>query len=474
MPFVEHLITAGVLVDPTPLTRPLRQHDLADALAAVDTTQLSASARATVQRLLEEWRPGPPGTRYRAEGSAGASAATHTVRDPLHLDRGLNPARTDERAFGKLGFDIQLGFGPVVAVSHPVLDTRLGSDPEWYASVDNATRFEEAYVSGQWRWGELFFGILDRNWGPSAVDGVLLSSDPYSMDHFASMFGTRRVQLQTVVTQLDTRINASGDPVNRFMVWNRLWIHPHGPWTLALWAAGVFQGVGRTLEPWFLNPASVIYYRGSSGQANSALGVDFERHGGVTLFGQFMLDDIQGVAAWKSDHMADWEPTSYAMTIGAEGKLGSRAATWTFFYTQVSNLSYRTTTPEESPLYFNLGTGRNFADYDQATAKASLLLGPTLMLEPEATVLRQGEGDPRLPYPAIADFGTTSVLLQGVVQRTIRLAVGGRWQRRGVSVNANAGVHFLNNLDHVTGATKTEFVGSLGFTLRLHHEGPLP
>jgi hypothetical protein len=35
-------------------------------------------------------------------------------------------------------------------------------------------------------------------------------------------------------------------------------------------------------------------------------------------------------------------------------------------------------------------------------------------------------------------------------------------------------VHFLNNLDHVTGATKTEFVGSLGFTLRLHHEGPLP
>src|SRR3989454_8355458 len=42
------------------------------------------------------------------------------------------------------------------------------------ATTDNATRWEEGYVSGQWRHGEVFFGILDRNWGPSGIQGVLL------------------------------------------------------------------------------------------------------------------------------------------------------------------------------------------------------------------------------------------------------------------------------------------------------------
>ncbi|HUK63198.1 MAG TPA: hypothetical protein VLV15_07695, partial [Dongiaceae bacterium] len=143
MPFVEHLISTGVLADPTPLTRPFRKHDLADALGAVDTTKLSASMRATVRRLLAEWRPALPEPRYRAEVSAGGAAATHTVRDPLSLDRGVNPARIDERGFGNVGLDVQLTFGPIVAVSHPVVDTRLNHDPEWYATTDNATRFAE-------------------------------------------------------------------------------------------------------------------------------------------------------------------------------------------------------------------------------------------------------------------------------------------------------------------------------------------
>ena len=470
MPFVEHLITAGVIVDPTPLTRPLRQRDLADALGAADTSKLSPSLRATVRRLLHEWGAATPQAYFHAEMSAGAAAATHTVRDPLSLDRGVAPARLDERGFGSVGLDVKLVFGPVVAVSHPVVDTRLEHDPEWYGTTDNATRFSEAYVSGQWRWGELFFGILDRSWGPSGVDGVLLSSNPYSMDHFAATFGTRRVQLQSVATQLDTRATASGDPVNRFMVWDRLWIHPHGRWTLALWGAGVNQGVGRQLEPWLLNPASIIYFRGSSGTVNSFLGVDFERRGGTTLFGQVMLDDIQV----SNGDPSGLEPASYALTIGAAGRVGTRPVTWTAFYTQVANLSYRTTTPAESPLYFNLGTGRNFADYDQATLKASVLVHPMLLIEPEATLLRQGEGDPRLPYPAIADFPTTAVLLQGVVQRTIRLALGGRWQRGGLSLTGNGGVHFLDNFDHVSGSSKTEWVGSVSLTIRLHHEGPLP
>jgi len=43
MPYVEHLIRAGVIRDPTPLTRPLRRGALVAALARADTSRASAA-----------------------------------------------------------------------------------------------------------------------------------------------------------------------------------------------------------------------------------------------------------------------------------------------------------------------------------------------------------------------------------------------------------------------------------------------
>jgi hypothetical protein len=176
MPFIEHLISAGVITDPTPLTRPLKQSDVVRALSAVDTTKVSASMRGTLRRLLAEWPTAERGPQYRIEGTLGAQAANYTFRDPLELGRdtvGAAPRhRIEQRGFINVGFEADLRFGPFVAVSHPVVDTRLKADPDWYAVVDNSTRFAEGYVSGQWRYAEVFFGILDRNWGPSKEQGA--------------------------------------------------------------------------------------------------------------------------------------------------------------------------------------------------------------------------------------------------------------------------------------------------------------
>src|SRR2546422_3530540 len=56
MPYVEYLISGGVIADPTPLTRPLKQADLVRALEAADTIRLGAAAKATVRQLLRESR----------------------------------------------------------------------------------------------------------------------------------------------------------------------------------------------------------------------------------------------------------------------------------------------------------------------------------------------------------------------------------------------------------------------------------
>ena len=471
MPYVEYLVATGAIADPTPLTRPLKQSDLVRALEAADSTRLGASATATVRRLLEEFRPRVTGSRYRIALGAGVAAASYTMRDPLELGRGVPPRPAERRGFASGSGEVLFAFGPFVAVTHPTVDTRLQYDPDWRTLENNATRWEEGYVAGQWRYGEAFFGILDRNWGPSGVQGVLLSDNPYSMDHLYLSIGTERVRLATITTQLDPV--DTGAVVNRYQIYHRLWIKPggaRGRWTVALWEASVLSGVGRTLEPWYLNVATLSFLRQGTGtNANSFAGFDVERRARSTLFGQFMLDDIQLSRKTATGN----KPASYAFTLGAKGRL-SRAAAWMLFYTRVANLTYRNEDDLQVPLYHSLGTGRNFSDYDQVTAKVSWLVRPGLLLEPEVTLLRQGEGDPRLPHPLPSAYPTTATLFQGVVQRVVRLALGGSWQYRGLSVTGSGGVHLSHNAGHVAGASDTRWVGSIGLRYGLAWEHALP
>jgi hypothetical protein len=341
-------------------------------------------------------------------------------------------------------------------------------DPDWTATGDKATRWEEGYVSGQWRYVEAFFGILDRNWGPSGIQGALLSDNPYSMDHLLLSIGTERLRLSALVAELDPV--DTGVMVNRYEIQHRLWLKPRGRWTIGVWEASVLAGAGRSLEPWYLNVATLSMLRqGSTGtDANSFIGFDFERRGSSTVFGQFMLDDIQ-----TSHKIAtDKKPASYAFTVGAKGRV-LRTAAWTLFYTQVANLTYRNEDNFAVPLYHLLGTGRNFSDYDQATARLSVVTGPEVLLEPEVTVVRQGEGDPRLAHPLPADYPTTATLFQGVVQRTLQLALRGSWEYRGLSLTGGGGVQFLHNKDHVTAASDTRWFGSLALRYRIAWDGSL-
>ncbi len=57
-PYVEHLIAAGVIADPAPLTRPLREADVVRALRDVDTLATSPTVTRTVHRLLGRERRG--------------------------------------------------------------------------------------------------------------------------------------------------------------------------------------------------------------------------------------------------------------------------------------------------------------------------------------------------------------------------------------------------------------------------------
>jgi hypothetical protein len=480
MPFVEHLIAVGAIADPTPLTRPLREGELARALRALDTTTVTPAVRATVRQLLAELErdasAGRP--RYRVTGDAGVAIATHALRDPLELGRGQPPRTAGaDRGFASGGLALELRLGPVIAVTHPYFDTRLKYDPDWFGKKDRlvAGRVAEAYVGAHWKFAELFFGLLDRNWGPAGVQGIMLSDNPYDLDHLGVALGTSNTQIQGIATQLDDRTDSTGATVHRYLAQHRIWIRPggaRGRWTFALWEASVLSGAGRQFEPWYLNIMNLGFLQqlNTGTNANTFVGLDFERRAAATLFGQFMLDDIQV----DKKTLSDRKPTSYALTLGARGRVHGASLGWTAFYTRVANLAYRNEDNLQVPLYHRLGTGRNFNDYDQTTAKLSLLPQPGLLLQPELTLLRQGQGDLRLPHPPVASYDTTAAIFAGVVERTIRLALGASWQRGAWGLRGDGGVHFLHNAGHVTGASDTRWVGSLSLSYRFHLEGEVP
>jgi hypothetical protein len=473
MPYVEHLIATGVIPDPAPLTRPLRRADLLRALESVDTLQLSPALLATLRRLHAAFASHQAGPHFRVAGGLGAAAANYARRDALAAIDSTGPRQSGAghgTASGDL--ELELGTGHVIATTHLQLDTRLKYDPDWFGKKDRAIagRTAEAYVDAQWKFGEVFFGRLDRNWGPPGIQGLLLSANPYGLDHFAVTIGSARLQLQALASQLDDR-DSSGAVVHRFMVQHRLRL-VQGRWGIALWEGTVLAGRDRSFEAWYLNAlnAGILEQWNNGGNVNSFVGLDFERRARVSAFGQLMLDDIQVDRAGATDQ----KPVSYALTVGARGVIGRAATGWRVDYTRVTNLTYRNEDSLQVPLYHSLVTGRNFDDYDQLTATLGLLPRSELLLAPEITYLRQGEGDPRLPHPDVAAYPTTPTIFQGVVERTLRLALAGSYAPSArVGLSFAVGVHRISNFQHAAGDTRTRLLGRVSLTYRLQHEGAI-
>ncbi len=415
MPYVEHLIATRVIQDPAPLTRPLRRADVLRALAAVDTLHLSPATTATLRRLRAAFTSDPAGPHFRVAGGVGAAAANYARRDPLAAIDSTGP-RQSGAAHGTAGGDLtlELGTDHVIATTHLQLDTRLKYDPDWFGKKDRAIagRTAEAYLDAQWRFAEVFFGRLDRNWGPPGIAGLLLSANPYGLDHFAVTLGSAKLQFQALATQLDDRDSGSA-VVHRFMMQHRLRLVP-GRWAVALWEGTVLDRAGAS----------------------------------------------------------DQKPVSYALTVGARGVIGAAAAAWRVYYTRVTNLTYRNEDSLQVPLYHSLVTGRNFDDYDQLTGTLALLPRGGLLLTPEITYLRQGEGDPRLPHPDVSAYPTTPVIFAGVVERTLRLALAGSYAPSArVGLSFDVGVHRISNFQHASGDTRTRVLGRVSLSYRLQHEG---
>src|SRR2546428_428257 len=160
---------------PAPWPVRLSQAAAVVPLSPADPPRLGGAARGVVRTILAAWgRPPADGKPWaRADGHVAATGASHARRDPL---RAAGPGRGTAAG----GLAIQALLGPVAVVTHPYFDTRLKYHPDYDGKKDRfiAGRTADAYVDARWRFGELFFGSLDRNWGPPALEGLIVSPSP--------------------------------------------------------------------------------------------------------------------------------------------------------------------------------------------------------------------------------------------------------------------------------------------------------
>ena len=463
LPLIEHLITRGDIEDPSPMVRPFRRVDL---LRAIDSSQLdstSASGRLALA-LREDYRQEDAEAWGRVEGRVGGQAYSNARLDVVHT---LGPDGVQPYAdLGLTGV-----FGPIAAVARPAMEPRVIDDPAWPGrkELDVAFRMREAYLSAQFKWFSIFFGDLQRQWGPVGLNGISLSNYSYPRTSWAFYVGKRSINLRAVGAELRDEVDTLGNTVHRYWFGHRLAFNITKRFRMALWETTVLSGVDQNFLARYRNPVSILLLAntyGVSAQGNIMVGTDLYWRVGraVTIEAQIAIDDLQ----YQNRSGSDRFPDRLAGTIAAYGPLGSRM-TWRMLYSRASSLAFRATNPFENFTDAGVGIGRNFADNDQIKAVVSIPIRQQWILAPEATIRRQGEG--RINDPIPPDVGNVPQIFMGTVETTYRLGVALSGRQGILDVQTNLGVNQVHNAGHQAGVNQTEFQGWVQATLALNWQG---
>lgn len=469
LPLLEHLIARGEVEDPSPLVRPFRRTDALRVLAPADSS-VDRSRSGLRQVLQTEFQSTEAGNHWALEGRAGAQAYTHGRREPLHPG---GAGRT--RPYVSLRADAVVG--RIVLSTRPVIEPRLLDDPDWTGrkGLKVVGRMADAYLSAQFKWGSLFYGVVDRNWGPAGYASIPLSNYGYSREATGFDIGTRDFRLHAQAADLKDERDSGGEIIHRYFFAHRLGVRLSNRVHLAIWETTVLAGPDRKFDGRFRNPLSLLLLANQYGQgdegANVLVGLDLHWRAfrGATLQAQVGIDDIQ----YQNRGGPTRYPDRWALTLTAFGPLGKELA-WRALYTQASALAFRTLDPFQNLTEAGVGLGRNFADMDQLTLSTTMPVAGRWLLTYEATLLRQGEGRIQDPFPTTPEeAGALPQIFIGTVEKTYRVALGMSGRQGPLDLQANAGFHHVVDAGHQGGRTVDRFEGRIQATLGFSRGGVL-
>ena len=464
--YIDALMARGSLPSLSALERP---YTVGDIRAAADTALARGPSRAmrnflvTLESALNRYELRKPGESasdslpFRAKATFDIYATGETsARHELMLADANNYVEP-----GSAGYFV-FGAGNLAGSVRAILDNTLNHDPDFTGKKDRKIggRAQDGYVGGQWKYAQVAFGRVARNWGPPALDGLQLSGAPFTYDHLYARFGTDRLHISSVIARLENFVvTPEGAQASRYFSIHRL-SYMKGRYEGALSEGFIYTGVGRGLEFSLLNPFNVYALSWRDEQLDGNLSMGFESSWRAGRFGTYAahiyLDDLQ---IDKCDTTCK-EPSSYGLTLSAEGLPLKGDQRWFASYTLVSNLAYHTPNVAERYSIHGIGLGRAYSDYDEIKVGADLALLPRTPLRLYVAHRRQGEGDYRAEYPPVASYATTPVFLSGLVWSVNRVGLSGASSAsRDFQIVGDIGVNNVKNRRHVAGNDVTAFEG---------------
>jgi hypothetical protein len=421
--YVDALVARGQLRALPLLERPYTTQAIRSALSADSRAgRGNAELRARLERALRKYefsRRGRAPVRAELSASIWATGETSGQRELMVADDVVS------KGFAGGAARFLMAAGPFVGFSRPILENRLNTDPDFAGRKDRsiAGRNEDGYVTGQWRFGEIFFGRTGRNWGPVPLQGLMLGSAPYSYDHLFGRLGTPRLNVSLLLARLDDDSVGTQRQTQRHFAAHRL----SGRWRwleIALAESFVYSGVGRGFEPTLANPLTIyaLTWRNDQQQGNLQGSASLAARTRAGIFsGEFMLDDAQFD---RCDVICE-QPASYGLTFTAEGVpfVGGQRAFAS--YTRVAALTYRNKIPADRYTSSGVSLGRAFSDYDEFRVGVDIVVVGA-PLRPYFARRRQGEGDYRLKeFPPVEEWPTQPGIFEGAVTTISRFAVSG-------------------------------------------------
>ena len=480
-PILDYWVSAGLIHSLSPIVKPWRRMDIANALVVLDESRLGGAEKEWLSRLRASFAPelqqlaGPPGQAVNVglELTAGAEFASQTHRDPLR------PELEGEFSDSKLLEDFRLGLdgaaGPVAGAFRLQRHGIYRNDAQYpdgrvVPKLDNlfggemSVRVEEGYLEFQSRYARVGFGSMYRNWGLPNLNGFLRSDYAYSQEEVSYRIGTDRVYLVGMFASYGDY----GTDTTHYVAIHRLEMRPIDDLLISVSESSVHGGPGQPLSWKLINPVGIWQIARTDGDPpyNKLGQVDaWWRTGlGFNVYGSLLAD-----ATNKNE--------SCCQMGGSLGIEVPRLAPGLLLRANFSALQSLSYTPNnidvnrvwERYTVEQIGIGWDKADLYVLSLEAEWFPTACLWLRPQLDLQVRGAFDIRDDRPPLEALPDWPRILVGDAETTVRPALAGRWRsewRWPLEVEWDVGVNFISDYANQPGDNRTEFVGNIAVRLR--------
>ena len=208
---------------------------------------------------------------------------------------------------------VYVNYPHVIFYNRTTIDQDYKYDPNYAGDLSESAhwlygRVNDAYGRFYMDHFNFFIGRTHRNWGPPDSYSLMLSNYAYSYDHVFASYQNKFLKFSLIFTRLEN-LPAWGqnDPNNldsltfypkasKFLAGHRLDLNFSKNFQVALTEMATYGGPNRDFDLSFVNPMTLYYGLQRNDQklndGNWSLDVFYKPKPKITLYGQFMIDDI--------------------------------------------------------------------------------------------------------------------------------------------------------------------------------------